>query len=194
VCFAETEGDPEVCNETLTACRPMCRADADCVAGQFCDFASGFCTGTEPTGLPIGSLCDPTLPPEQDECNGFCSATDETNTQGTCAAFCSAGLDAYGCGWVGEGAPDAGCLFATIISRDETDDITLALSDLMICGGLCDCNDDCPADGEYCMDENQANATASIEAIFGRKGYCRGLRADRNETEADSFACAQAAR
>jgi hypothetical protein len=189
VCFAEIEGNPTVCHNMLTACRPVCRADADCAADQFCNFATGFCTATEPPGLPIGSLCDPTLPPEQDECNGFCLATDETETEGTCSAFCSFGLDLYGCGWVGEGAPDAGCLFATVVSRDGAGGIDLAESDLMLCGGLCDCNDDCPAEADFCMDENQGDATVSIMALFGRGGYCRPLIAERNETEADSIMC-----
>jgi hypothetical protein len=190
VCFSDVEGGQAVCQNMLTACRPTCRADSDCEAEQFCDFTSGFCTATEPTGLPIGSLCDPNLPAAQDECNGFCLATDDTNTEGTCAAFCSAGVNGYGCGWVGDGAPDAACLFATIISRDEAGGITLAESDLMLCGGLCDCNDDCPSESEVCIDENAGDAQFSIMALFGRPGYCRAL-AD-GETEADSIACEQA--
>jgi hypothetical protein len=187
VCFADVEGDPPVCQDMLTACRPTCRADADCIAGQFCNFATGFCTEAEPPPLAIGALCDPTLPPEEDTCNGFCLATDDTNTEGTCAAFCSAGLDAYGCGWVGDGPAPAGCLFATIISRDGAGGISLAESDLMLCGGLCDCNDDCPAEADFCMDENAADPTASIQALFGRAGYCRPLIDANGETEADSI-------
>jgi hypothetical protein len=193
VCFADMEGDPTVCQDMTTACIPVCRADSDCATGQFCDFSSGFCTATEPTGLAIGSLCDPTLPAAQDPCDGFCLATDATEAEGTCAAFCSASLDATGCGWTGTGAaPEAGCLYATIISRDGAGGISLAESDLMLCGQLCDCNDDCPAEIEFCMDENQADSMASINAIFGRPGYCRPLL--MGETEADSFACAQAGR
>ena len=169
----------------------MCRADADCAAEQFCDFSSGFCTGTEPTGLPIGSLCDPSLPAAQDECNGFCSPTDATEAEGTCAAFCSASLEGYGCGWIGEDVAEAACLYPTIISRDAAGAISLAESDLMICGQLCDCNDDCPAEIEYCIDENAGDADFSIQALFGRPGYCRPLQAG-SETEANSIACEQA--
>jgi hypothetical protein len=141
----------------------------------------------EPDGLPIGALCDPTLPEAQDPCNGFCVSTDATQTQGTCAAYCSASLDATGCGWVGTGAPpEAGCLYATIISRDGAGGISLAESDLMLCGQLCDCNAECPADIEYCMDENAADPVASIQAIYGRGGYCRPLLT--GETTADSLA------
>ncbi len=193
VCFADVEGDPTVCQNMTTACIPVCRADSDCADNQFCDFSSGFCTATEPTGLPIGSLCDPTLPTAQDPCNGFCLATDATETEGTCAAFCSASLDATGCGWTGTGdPPEAGCLYATIISRDGAGGISLAESDLMLCGQLCDCNDDCPAEVEFCMDENASDPQASIDAIFGRPGYCRPLL--MGETEADSISCAQAGR
>jgi len=194
VCFSETTGGQEVCQDMLLACRPVCRADADCATGQFCDFVSGFCTTTEPPGLPIGSLCDPTLPAEQDECNGFCLATDATMAEGTCAAFCSAGADAFGCGWVGDGAADAGCLFATVVSRDGAGGISLAASDLMLCGGLCDCNDDCPAEADLCMDENAADPVASINALFGRGGYCRPLIAANGETAADSISTCPAGR
>jgi hypothetical protein len=187
VCFAEIEGDPLVCHDMLTACIPVCRADSDCATGQFCNFTSGFCTATEPEGLPIGALCDPTLPAAEDQCNGFCLATDETETEGTCAAYCAASLDATGCGWVGTGdPPQAGCLYSTVISRDASGSISLAESDLMLCGQLCDCNADCPAAIEYCMDENAADPQASVQAIFGRGGYCRPLLS--GETTADSLA------
>jgi hypothetical protein len=182
VCFED------VCQDMIEACLPTCRADSDCADAQFCDFATGFCTGTEPDGLPLGALCDPSLPAAQDECNGFCSATDATETEGTCTAFCSASPDAYGCGWVGDGAPDNACLYATIISRDASGQIDLAISDLMICGSLCDCNDDCPAEAEFCMDESAGDPMNSIQARFGRAGYCRPLNDQRMETEADSIA------
>jgi hypothetical protein len=186
VCYAEVEGDPTVCHDMTTGCIPVCRADGDCASGQFCDHSSGFCTAMEPEGLPIGALCDPAA--AEDPCNGFCTPTDATQTQGTCSAFCSASLDATGCGWDGTGAPpEAGCLYATIISRDGAGGISLAESDLMLCGQLCDCNDDCPADIELCMDENAVDPTASIQAIFGRDGYCRPLLT--GETTADSLAC-----
>ena len=85
------------------------------------------------------------------------------------------------------GPAPAGCLFATIISRDGAGGISLAESDLMLCGGLCDCNDDCPAEADYCMDENAADPTASIQALFGRGGYCRPLIDANGETEDDSI-------
>ena len=179
ICFED------VCQDIVTACVPTCGGNFDCASGQFCDFASGFCVPTVPGGLPIGALCDPQLSPDQDECNGFCLETDGTATQGTCAAFCSAGSDLVGCGWDGQGAAEAGCLFATVISRDSAGSITVSESDLMLCGALCDCNADCPATSDRCIDENSGSSSASIQAIFGRPGYCRPLQA--TETEADSF-------
>jgi hypothetical protein len=176
----------DVCQDVVSACVPTCGGSFDCASDQFCNFATGFCVPTAPGGSPIGALCDPQLPPEQDECNGFCLDTDGTGTQGTCAAFCSANPSVVGCGWDGQGAAEAGCLFATVISRDNTGSITLSQSDLMLCGALCDCNADCPATSDRCVDENSANATASILALFGRLGYCRPLQA--TETEADTFA------
>jgi hypothetical protein len=168
----------------ITACIPTCGGDFDCGSGQYCDFASGFCVPVRPTGLPIGSLCDPTL--ATDPCNGFCQATDSTGSEGTCGAFCSASLTAVGCGWNGQGTAEAGCLFATIVSRDASGDISLAESDLMLCGKLCDCNADCVAANDYCLDENAGDPAASIQALFGRGGYCRPLLS--GETTADSLA------
>jgi hypothetical protein len=43
----------------------------------------------------------------------------------------------------------------------------------MICGALCDCNDDCDGDGLYCIGES----TGTLEAIWGRLGCCRPLAA-----------------
>jgi hypothetical protein len=192
ICYAETAGAPRACHDMVLACMPVCRADSDCAADQFCNFANGFCTATEPAGLPIGALCDPSLSAAEDECNGFCIPTDETETEGTCSAFCSFGLDFYGCGWVGEGAADAGCLFPTVVSRDAANQIDLAESDLMLCGGLCDCNDDCPSEVEFCMDENMGDPDFSIMALFGRGGYCRPLSALQMETEDDSIMCPEA--
>jgi hypothetical protein len=173
-----------VCQEIVSACVPTCRGDFDCAPGRFCDFSTGFCVASEPPGLPIGSPCDPTL--AVDPCNGFCLAAEGTGGEGTCGAYCSASVIPAGCGWNGEGEAEAGCLFATVISRDAAGGISLATSDLMLCGKLCDCNAECPATNEFCIDENAGDPTVGIEAIFGRAGYCRSLLS--GETEADTLA------
>lgn len=176
-----------LCEDMLTACRPTCGGDFDCASGQFCDFATGFCVPAAPGGLPLGAICDPTLPAESDLCNGFCVATDDANTEGTCSAFCSANASLVGCGWNGTETAEAGCLFATVVSRDSSGGISLAESDLMLCGKLCDCNEDCPAEAELCFDENSGDPTASIRALFDRAGYCRAPF--ETETEIDSIEC-----
>jgi hypothetical protein len=176
-----------LCQDMITGCRPTCGGNFDCASGQFCDFTTGFCVPAAPGGLPLGALCDPTLPAESDPCNGFCLSTDDTNTEGTCAAFCSFNIDLFGCGFNGTAAAEAGCLFATVVSRDSSGGIDLAESDLMLCGKLCDCNDDCPAAADLCFDENAGDPTVSIQALFGRAGYCRSPL--ETESELDSIEC-----
>jgi hypothetical protein len=175
------------CEDIITACLPTCGGNFDCASGQFCDFSTGFCVPTAPGGLPLGALCDPTLPAESDPCNGFCLATDATSTEGTCSAYCAFSLELTGCGWNGTGAAEAACLFATVVSRDGAGGIDLAESDLMLCGKLCDCNEDCPAAADLCFDENAGDPSFSIQALFGRAGYCRSPT--ETESEIDSIAC-----
>jgi hypothetical protein len=166
------------CGAIVTGCVPNCGGDFDCGSGQFCDYATGFCTNTEPDGLAIGEPC---TPPEDDTdpdpCQGFCIASDDERTEGFCTAFCTFNPTFSGCGWDGVSAdPNAGCLFGTILSPDD-----LGEGDVGICGTLCDCNDDCALSGERCVDESGG----AINEIFGRNGYCRPL--NTGETEADTF-------
>jgi len=164
-----------VCGEIVTGCVPNCGGDFDCAAGDFCDFSTGLCVPNAPPGDPIGTPCDPDA--TTNPCNGFCSATDETATEGVCSAFCTMDPGLLGCGWDGMAVPDAACLFLTRLSPD------LGRGDLGLCGALCDCNDDCEASTQRCVDETGGE----IMTIFGRAGYCRVLQT--GETEADTIAC-----
>jgi hypothetical protein len=156
-----------------TGCVPNCGGDFDCATGTFCDFATGLCAPEEPSGLPIGSLCNPNA--GANPCNGFCQAKNEAGTEGTCAAFCTLAPGLYGCGWDGSAAADAACLYLTRLSSDP------GIGDVGICGALCDCNADCAASGDRCVDESNGD----ILSVWGRTGYCRPL--DTGESEADTF-------
>jgi hypothetical protein len=169
---ARSEAQP-VCRAIVTGCAPNCGGDFDCAPGNFCDFASGLCSPQAPTGAPIGSLCDPNA--ANDPCNGFCQARDGAEAKGVCAAFCTLAPGLQGCGWDGSGKADAACLYLTRWSSEP------GIGDVGICGALCDCNADCPAAGDRCVDESNG----AIMSLWGRAGYCRPLEA--GEAEADTF-------
>jgi len=174
LCSSQT---PRQCGSIVTGCVPNCGGDFDCGAGQFCNYGTGFCSDTEPEGLPIGAPCTPPVEDDDvDPCQGFCMASDDARTEGVCTAFCTFNSALSGCGWDGLSPdPAAGCLYSTILSQGD-----LGENDVMICGMLCDCNADCALSGERCVDEQ-----GIIETLFGRAGYCRPL--DVDETEDDTF-------
>jgi hypothetical protein len=170
---------PTQCGDIVTGCVPTCGGDFDCGADQFCDFGTGMCTNTEPEGLPIGAACTPPATDAAvDPCQGFCLASDDTRTEGTCTAFCSFSPAFTGCGWDGVEKAEAGCLYSTILSMGD-----LAAGDVGICGSLCDCNSECVLDSERCVDESGG----TMLQIFNRNGYCRPLDVAGGETEADTF-------
>jgi hypothetical protein len=173
-CGEEELCDQGFCKEMLTGCVPTCGGDFDCGDGQFCDFASGLCTDTKPTGLAPGSFCDPQAVP--DPCNGFCLGGTEPD-EGECSAICSFNEGFTGCGWDGTGVAETPvCLFATRVEPD------VAPGDLMLCGTLCDCNSQCQLSTDICIDETEEKF---VKQIWGREGYCRGLAPD--ETMADTI-------
>ncbi|HWP05456.1 MAG TPA: hypothetical protein VNN72_06930 [Polyangiaceae bacterium] len=157
--------DTSRCGAVITACNPTCAGDFDCPGERHCDFSSGMCADGPADGLPFGSQCDTSA--ATDPCNGFCVATSVTGTDGMCMGICSLNADLVGCGWDGTGDADAACLFQTRLSQEDD----VGTGDIMICGALCDCNDDCAGDGVYCISED----TGTLEAIWGRLGYCRPL-------------------
>jgi hypothetical protein len=165
------------CRTSVTGCVPLCAGDFQCGSGQYCNFTTGLCVGSEPSGLPLGAEC--TLPRggAVDPCQGFCSAGSD-GQQGICESLCTLQASLVGCGWDGKGAPDHVCLFSTILSPPGD----AAFGDVAICGALCDCSADCLRNGDVCIDESGGD----VETIWNRKGYCRAL--DAGETQADTFA------
>ncbi len=166
------------CAQIVTGCMPLCGGDYDCTPDQLCDFTTGLCTSTKPTGLPLGSACTEPTGNETDACNGFCLTKTQDATDGECSSYCSITSGLTGCGWGGPpGTPaENACLFGTIISAD-----TPALGDLGICTKLCDCNADCGAPGDYCVDDTMGG----IMNVWTRAGYCRPLLS--GETSRDSI-------
>jgi hypothetical protein len=166
-----------VCGDIVTGCLPTCGGDFDCESGS-CDFRTGFCNDDKPDGLlPVGSPC---VPPDEDEpepCDGFCVPTNDTGTQGECQAFCVSTDTFIGCGFDGSEPAEAACLYGTILSPPGD----VGFGDVMICGKMCDCNDECPISGDRCVDETGGY----VLEIWGRNGYCRQLADD--ETESDTF-------
>jgi hypothetical protein len=169
-----TSVDPPVCGEIVTGCVPNCGGDYHCAPGKFCDFATGLCAPEPSTGQPIGTLCDPNAASEP--CNGFCQVKDDAGDEGVCSAFCTLAPGLHGCGWDGSGPADAACLYLTRLSPDA------GIGDVGLCGALCDCNADCPATDDRCVDESNGE----IMSLWGRAGYCRPL--ETGESEADTFA------
>jgi hypothetical protein len=168
-----TTADPPVCGDIVTGCVPNCGGDFDCAPGSFCEFSTGLCVQTLPSGLSIGDRCDPTA--TTDPCNGYCQSKDDAGTEGVCAAFCTLAPGLLGCGWDGSEPADAACLFLTRLSPEP------GIGDVGICGALCDCNADCVATDDRCVDESNGD----ILTLWGRTGYCRQLQT--GESEANTF-------
>jgi hypothetical protein len=171
------DAEAGTCGDIVPGCVPTCGGDFDCGSGQYCSFATGLCTDGSASGSDIGELCDPAA--ATDPCSGFCSATNEAGTEGICSALCTLSPSLAGCGWSGEGSADAACLFGTVLSPEGD----AGVGDVGLCGALCDCNDDCNAENDRCLDQTGGD----VLSLFGRNGYCRPLATD--ETESDSFAC-----
>ncbi len=164
--------EPRRCSEAVTGCLPSCGGDAACATGTFCDLASGLCVPEPPSGRPVGALCDPHAMANQ--CNGFCLPTSNGGDEGLCTAFCTLAPRAIGCGWDGSLPADSACLFATRLSKD------VGVGDVGLCGALCDCDDDCLAADDRCVDDSGGE----VLAIWGRAGYCRPLLGGESEADA----------
>jgi hypothetical protein len=159
-----------VCNDAVTACIPVCGGDYNCGAGQYCDFASGFCVTGEAQGLPIGASCDPTA--EEDPCQGFC--VQVSDTEGMCSADCTANTSGNGCGFNGTTDAEAVCVWVPVYA----DPADVGVGDNLFCGAMCDCNDECAIEGWACFAADPILGTGAGD-FFGRAGLC----APMSETE-----------
>jgi hypothetical protein len=114
---------------------------------------------TKPTGLPIGSSCDPSVDIKNDPCSGFCIGDSDTDFK-LCSGTCNLAV-ATACGWDGTGKADAACLFAPGFVDSP------AAGDMGYCDQLCDCSADCRNPKLSCV-----ALSASEAKVFKRAGYC----------------------
>jgi hypothetical protein len=157
------------CVDVRHGCVYACRGDFDCAPG-FCDFSTGLCSPEKSTGLALGSACETHAPDAPDPCNGYCFP-EPPGAGGVCRAQCAKGRDFTGCGWDGHGPADVACLFNAGTTAPADGDVGL-------CCGLCDCNADCPAEGDYCLDGTENGFSPGfIKTTFGRNGFCAPLNA-----------------
>ncbi len=186
VCVDNGDCDPNTaclsgeCNAVLTLCLPSCGSDAGCSPGLFCDYTSGLCQQSAPTGKDFNAACDPNG--AADECaGGICFETYDVPSEGTCSGLCNLG-NPYSCGYDGQGQADSACLFGTILSGNQTEN-----GDLGYCGQLCDCDDECSATGELCRPFDEP----VLEELWLRAGYCVPIIEGGTFTAADAIgACA----
>ena len=144
---------------TVFLCSPLCRADADCGGGLFCDPGTGSCTKTKPTGDPVGTPCDPMA--TTNTCLGGCLTTSDmgvTPATGVCVQICS-GLTE--CMYNGT-KPSGFCVGALTQDFD--------ILDLGFCEPSCNCTSDCKITGEVC--QAWTSAAAMIQADLGSDGFC----------------------
>ena len=154
-CLAASEGAEGICFSTPQVCLPRCNSDQDCPPGRFCDPGSGECRDDEVTGLPFDTACDPAA--EEDPCAGFCAS------DGFCVEKCV--LGSYpACGSSSNTDATADCVFAAYEGASD--------GDVGICGGLCDCNEDCRGNLS-CV---QLETDGVPFEYRGRKGLCASER------------------
>jgi hypothetical protein len=156
-----------VCNDSITACIPVCGGDYNCGEGQFCDYLSGFCVPDEPTGLPIGAPCNPAA--ETDPCHGFC--VQVSDTEGMCSADCTNNRSGSGCGFNGMSPADAVCLWLPAYA----DSMDVGVGDTLFCGPVCDCNDECAIEGWGCYPADPLLGGGAAD-FFMRAGVCMPIR------------------
>src|SRR5262249_55203826 len=77
------------------ACFPACTSDAGCGAGLHCNYGTGLCQSSAPTGDPMGKACDPNGP---NTCAGYCTCTNAACTTGACSGNCTIGSMTFSCG------------------------------------------------------------------------------------------------
>ncbi|MES1172776.1 MAG: hypothetical protein ABUL62_00510 [Myxococcales bacterium] len=150
-------------------CLPLCRSDAECGTGLYCDKGSGLCSKTKPTGDPVGTACTPATTDAttgatvagSNNCEGFCIRTTADGVKpakGVCAEFCAGLLD---CGY--NGTVPGGVCFGALSD-------TFGLLDLGYCFPKCDCTDNCPFPGDLCR--AWTSAQQSFVDDLGAPGLC----------------------
>lgn len=142
-------------------CLPMCRGDAECDAGHFCDRANGRCVQTKPVGDPVGAPCDPTA--TLTTCLATClrtSADGVSPVTGVCVEMCSAGA---GCMYDDAGSQPAGLCVGQLSDP-------FGPLDLGYCLPSCSCSSECPIFGNKCR--AWTSTDTDIKNFLGKPGLC----------------------
>jgi hypothetical protein len=152
------------------ACLPQCNSDADCGAGLGCNPRTGTCGANVATGDPVGTPCGQPVGGKstcKGECVGFVHVSGEDPFTFMCAESCTVGAPSA-CGWSGNGAAPAACLFSSTIVSGHGGP---GAGDLGSCDQLCNDNCDCSNPDLVCTAWTGANADAN-QAFFQREGFC----------------------
>jgi hypothetical protein len=136
-------------NSGKSACFPTCTSDAACGGGLHCNYDTGLCDATLPSGSAMGKAC---IPGGANTCAGICLCTNAACTEGACSGFCVAGVP-NSCG-LKEGTG----VCALVLTDDSGD------GDRAACMGDCMCNGDC-APSLVC------NGFIDVEP-YGKNGAC----------------------
>ena len=165
---SKCNGRPDVAcaalSDTSTFCVPLCRADAECGTGMYCEPGSGLCGKTKPSGLPVGTACDPSA--TTDPCEGFCITTSDTGVTpvtGTCVQFCSGELP---CMYSNDATPKPGGLCIGALSDN------FGSLDLGICRPNCACPSDCTFPGDMCRAWSSNATEQQLKTALGADGLC----------------------
>ena len=146
-------------------CRPLCRSDAECGNGLFCNKDYGLCTKAKPpVGDPVGTPCDASA--DTTTCGGIClpvSADDPT--VGQCVELCSLGSECmYGSG----SDPAPGGLCSGKLTQSS------GTFDLGFCLPNCECTSDCVLGTQVCRKWASNEDEAGLEQALGAPGLCYG--------------------
>jgi hypothetical protein len=147
-------------------CMPSCNVDADCGSTSFCNFKSGLCQPTPPTGAKTGAVCS-----TWDECTGLCQWWGGGSS--VCTDRCTIGA-VPSCGWQGPGHVAPALCLASDGWGNLFTGMPQTAGDYGYCIQTCDTDADCQHPAfPACAPISQApRATPDLPAQSGKEGIC----------------------
>ncbi len=144
-----------------SVCVARCRNHSEC-GPAYCDYQTGLCRGTEPTGAQLGTNCS-----SGTDCQGACR---RVGGNGRCAQHCT--LGDYGLGACGSGlsTPQAAACVGPPLSPAGIPTPNLG-DGLGECYQLCDCTTGCRGSSDTCY-KLEDLATGGPVSEWGRAGVC----------------------
>ena len=149
-------------------CLPLCRADADCDAGGFCNRVSGLCEKTKTVTPAVGTPCNPNATNPTCVCLRT-SADGVTPATGICAELCAGG---GGCMFDEAGTQPGGLCVGALSDP-------FGALDLGYCLPSCDCTSECAAFGNLCRAWPSTNT--DFKTYLGKAGLCYDVLAGSTE-------------